>query len=157
MSRLNAVARAFRIVELLAGRYFDGAANRDLAVALGVSTVNICRDLAHLEALGYARKLDNGRWSLTPKILAWSQNFTTHYQNMQNRMSVAAAAMQLRRILAASGAAWAEKHMEHLMRTYPDGMVPADELDGLAERFLRPSAVVDFDTAAPMRVAGGAA
>jgi DNA-binding IclR family transcriptional regulator len=97
MSRLNAVARSHRIVELLARQYFDGAANKELAEALHVSPVNISRDLAQLEALGYARKLENGRWSLTPKPVAVYQSFTTHYQNMQNRMAEAG-----RNILAAS-------------------------------------------------------
>ena len=97
MNRLNAVARSHRIVELLAGRYFDGAANKELAEALRTSTPNISRDLAQLEALGYARKLDNGRWSLTPKPVSIFQSFTTHYQNMQTRMAEAG-----RNILASS-------------------------------------------------------
>jgi len=97
MSRLNAVARSHRIVELLASRFFDGAANKELAAALKVSTVNISRDLAQLEALGYARKLENGRWSLTPKPIAIMQAYTTHYQNMQTRMAEAS-----RNVMAAS-------------------------------------------------------
>ena len=87
MDRLNAVARSHRIVALLAGRYFDGAANSELAQELGVSRANISHDLAQLEAIGYARKLENGRWSLTPKPMAVFQTFTTHHQNIQSRMA----------------------------------------------------------------------
>jgi DNA-binding IclR family transcriptional regulator len=97
MSRLNAVARSLKIVELLAGRYFDGAANKELAEALGVSRVYISRDLKQLENLGYTRKLENGRWSLTTKPLVIMQTFTTNYQNMQNRMAEAS-----RNIMASS-------------------------------------------------------
>ena len=97
MSKLNAVARSHRIVELLAGRYFDGAANKELAEELHTIAVNISRDLAQLERIGYARKLENGRWALTAKPLAVMQSFTTHYQNTQSRLAEAG-----RNILATS-------------------------------------------------------
>ncbi len=87
--RADAVTRSHRIVELLAGRYFDGAANNELAEALKESRANISRDLARLEAIGYARKLGNGRWSLTSRPLSVMQNFTNHYQRMQDRMAEA--------------------------------------------------------------------
>ena len=64
MSKFNAVARSHKIVELLAGN-IEGFANRDIAETLKVSKVNISRDLAQLESLGYAVKRENGRWYLT--------------------------------------------------------------------------------------------
>jgi transposase InsO family protein len=71
-------------------------------------------------------------------------------------LSIAEAAMRLRRSLAGRGMAWAEKHMDHLMAAYPGGAVPVEDLDGLAELFLHQATVVEFE-AMPLRIAGGAA
>jgi hypothetical protein len=83
----DAVRRSHKIVELLAGRYFDGAGNKDIAAAVKTSTVNSCRDMALLESLGYARKLDNGLWGLTTKPLSIMQSYHNHYNNLQARMA----------------------------------------------------------------------
>lgn len=82
-----AVRRSHKIVELLAARFFDGMTNKELADAVGTSAVNVCRDLATLEAIGYARKQENGRWALTSRPLAVMQSYTNHSQNLQNRMA----------------------------------------------------------------------
>ena len=93
----GAVCRSHKIVELLAGRFFDGMSNREIADAVKTSAVNASRDMALLESLGYARKLDNGRWGLTIKPLAIMQSYHTHYENLQGRM-----AATTRNILAAA-------------------------------------------------------
>ena len=77
-------------------------------------------------------------------------------------LTIAAAAMRLRRTLADAGTAWAESHMDMLMRAYPGGMVPEDDLKGLAQRMLAPpdeaGAGVGAEDFQPMQsVAGGAA
>ena len=95
----NAAARrSHRIVELLASRYFDGMSNRELAEALSTSAVNVSRDMATLEELGYARKLDSGRWSLSSRPLAVMQAYYAHYQQLHERM-----AETTRNIVAAAG------------------------------------------------------
>lgn len=83
----DAVSRSHKIVELLAGRFFDGLSNREIADAVQASTVNVSRDMARLERLGYARKLDNGRWGLTTKPLAIMQSYHAHCENLQGRMA----------------------------------------------------------------------
>jgi DNA-binding IclR family transcriptional regulator len=93
----NAVRRSHRLVELLAGRFFDGAANKALAADVGTSPTNITRDLQTLADIGYARRLENGLWALTPKPLAVMQTFSNHYQTMQTRLAEAG-----QNILAAS-------------------------------------------------------
>lgn len=82
-----ATRRSHRIVELLAGRFFDGMTNKDLAAAVGTSAVNMCRDLATLENLGYVRKLENGCWGLTTKPLIIMKRYANHYESLQERMA----------------------------------------------------------------------
>ncbi|MDR2054558.1 MAG: hypothetical protein LBQ10_01610 [Desulfovibrio sp.] len=83
----NAVCRTLKIIELLAGRYFEGASTGEIAQAVKTSKANASRDMAQLEKLGWARKLDNGRWSLTSKPLAITQSYHNHYNNLQARMA----------------------------------------------------------------------
>jgi DNA-binding IclR family transcriptional regulator len=95
----KAVKRSHMIVELLAGRYFDGLSNKELAGLLKVSAANISRDLSQLADLGYARKLENGRWGLTTRPLAVMQSYITHYNNIEARMketgrNIASAALR---------------------------------------------------------------
>ena len=70
-------------------------------------------------------------------------------------LTIAGAAMRLKRALAESGVAWTEAHMEHLVRAYPDGLVPEEDLQNLARQML-PAKVTQFE-AAPARAACGAA
>ena len=81
-----AVRRSHKIVELLAGRFFDGMSNKDIAEALGVSPPMSSRDMDILEDMGYARKLPNGRWALTPKTLAVYRAYALHYEETQSRL-----------------------------------------------------------------------
>lgn len=70
-------------------------------------------------------------------------------------LTIVGAAMRLKRALAEAGVAWEERHMEMLMRAYPNAAVPEDDLKDLARRML-PVNVMEFE-ATPMRAAGGAA
>jgi DNA-binding IclR family transcriptional regulator len=84
---------------MLAREYFTGLSNKDLAKSLKTSAANVSRDLGHLADLGYAHKLDNGRWSLTTKPLAIYQAFTNHFNDLDVRMkesvrNINAAAMR---------------------------------------------------------------
>lgn len=81
-----AVRRSHRIVELLAGRFFDGMSNSEVAEAVGASRPNTARDLAVLEDIGLAHKLDNGRWALTTRALAVYRAFALNHERLQARM-----------------------------------------------------------------------
>ena len=83
----NAVRRSHKIVELLAGRYFDGLSTKEIAAAVRTSAANASRDMGLLADLGYAHKLENGRWSLTTKPLALMQAYQSHYQSLQSKMT----------------------------------------------------------------------
>lgn len=87
MTPPTATARALRIVEILASRYYDGLSNKEIAQALGTSAPNAHRDMQVLEKAGWARRLESGRWSLTSKPLQIMQAYTTHAANIQGRMA----------------------------------------------------------------------
>ena len=61
--------------------------NREIADAVKTSAVNASRDMALLESLGYARKLDNGRWGLTIKPLAIMRTYENHFNELQSRIA----------------------------------------------------------------------
>jgi DNA-binding IclR family transcriptional regulator len=84
---LSAVSRSHKIVELLAGRCFDGLTNKELARALNTSAANVSRDLRALEHLGYVQQLEAGRrWTLTTRPLGIMEAYSRHYQALQDRM-----------------------------------------------------------------------
>jgi DNA-binding IclR family transcriptional regulator len=83
----NAVRRSHQIVKLLAGRYFHGISIKELAQEMRTSAANASRDMGLLADIGYAHKLENGRWSLTIRPMAIMQAFETHYQQLQNQMT----------------------------------------------------------------------
>ena len=87
MSTPNGTARALRIIEILASRYYDGLSNKEIAQALGTSTPVAHRDIRVLEEAGWAKRLESGRWSLTTKPLQVMQAYTNHAGNIQGRMA----------------------------------------------------------------------
>ena len=87
MSTPNGTARALRIIEILASRYYDGLSNKEIATTLKTSAANASRDMHALAEIGWARKLESGRWSLTSKPLQIMQAYSTHAQNIQSRMA----------------------------------------------------------------------
>ena len=99
MPKRNAVARALKILELLAGHFADGLSNKEIAEALDTSAVNASRDMALLGELGWAKKMDTGRWVLSVKQLAIARSYAQQLDNLQSRMAeternIAAAAMR---------------------------------------------------------------
>ena len=83
-----AVRRSHKIVELLAGRCFDGLTNKELAKALSTTPTNISRDLQALADLGYVQQLEVGRrWTLTARPLAVMHAYAQHLNAMQDRMA----------------------------------------------------------------------
>lgn len=83
----NATARALRTLEILATCYFDGLGTNELATRLGTNATNACRAAQALEEIGWARKLENGRWGMTVKPLAIMQAYSNQAQQIQARMA----------------------------------------------------------------------
>jgi DNA-binding IclR family transcriptional regulator len=70
----------------LAGHEIEGLAPSELASALHTSASNVTRDLANLREAGYAEKLDNDRWRLTPRIVQISLAASTAFTRAQDRL-----------------------------------------------------------------------
>ena len=68
--RLNQLTRCIRIVTKLAPEIISGLSVTELAEKTGLAAAVVCRDLEALREIGWAQKLDIGRWSLTTKPIA---------------------------------------------------------------------------------------
>lgn len=77
--------RALRLTEALFGAVVDGATNRELEQATGYSPSNVSRDLRLLEQAGWARRLGNGRWTLTEKPAALLKVYQFHLEALAER------------------------------------------------------------------------
>lgn len=71
----------------LAGHEIEGLAPSELATALRTSASNVTRDLANLREAGYAEKLDNERWRLTPHIVQISLAAGRAFTDAQDRLN----------------------------------------------------------------------
>ena len=83
----NATTRTLRMVEIMASHVLEGISNGELASLLKTHKANVSRDLTSLEASGWAHKLDNGRWALTPKPLAIARAYGQAVESSQLRMT----------------------------------------------------------------------
>lgn len=83
---MNATTRTLKILEIMASHVLDGISNSELSARLKSHKANISRDLATLESAGWAHKLDNGRWALTPKPLALSRAYAQQVEASQLRL-----------------------------------------------------------------------
>lgn len=87
MAKAPQTERCFIIMETLFQRVLDGMSNKEIADATGYGAVNVCRDMAILETLGYARKLPTDRWALTVKPVALMRSYQLHMDEMSRRAS----------------------------------------------------------------------
>lgn len=92
--------RALKIVEVLFRAVLDGMSNKEVAGATGYSAANVCRDLQTLEAAGWVRKLENGRWAISEKPVALMKMYQLYMGELAERgrnfeMRVTAQARQM--------------------------------------------------------------
>lgn len=92
-------ARILRVLFALKGHSLNGLSNTDLAKALNESPATINRVLNTMVAEGAAKKLENGRYALSVKVLGLSQSLWIELDNGQSRIddlkhSVLASARQ---------------------------------------------------------------
>ena len=90
----SAAQRALRIAELLFGRVLDGYSNKEIADALGYSACNVSRDLETLRSMGWAEKLDTGRWALTTKPVALMRKYQDYMADLSARRDAFDARVQ---------------------------------------------------------------
>jgi len=79
------VGRCLRIIEKLCCNALGGISNKDLAHDLGTSPANVSRDVDLLIALGWAERLDGGRYAATVKPLSIMRLFQLHMADATSR------------------------------------------------------------------------
>lgn len=77
--------RCFKIFEELCKHALDGMSNKELATALKTSPANISRDVDLLASLGWAEKLENGRYAVTIKPLSIMRLYQLHIADVTAR------------------------------------------------------------------------
>lgn len=68
--RQNQLSRCIRLVTALAPHIVSGLSVTELAQKTGLQTAVVCRDMEELKAVGWAQRLESGRWALTTKPIA---------------------------------------------------------------------------------------
>jgi DNA-binding IclR family transcriptional regulator len=80
-------ARILRVLFAMKGHSLHGVSNGDLAKHLGESPSTINRLLNTMVEEGAAKKLDNGRYALSVKVLGLSQALWDELDRGQSRIS----------------------------------------------------------------------
>ncbi len=82
----NVTRRALKLIKALQGKTFVGASVTELSQELGVSMVNTSRDLADLQAEGFATRREDGRWQLSISLLQIAMSYQDEYQRINARI-----------------------------------------------------------------------
>ena len=69
-TRQNQLSRCVSLMTALAPHIVSGLSVTDLAEKNGIAPPVVCRDMESLKAVGWAQKLETGRWALTTKPIA---------------------------------------------------------------------------------------
>lgn len=68
--RQNQLSRCVALMTALAPHIVSGLSITELAEKTGLPAAVVCRDMESLKAVGWAQKLETGRWALTTKPIA---------------------------------------------------------------------------------------
>lgn len=68
--RQNQLTRCVALMTALAPHIVAGLSVTELAQKTGLQSAVVCRDMDSLAAVGWAEKLESGRWSLTTRPIA---------------------------------------------------------------------------------------
>ena len=68
--RKNQLSRCVTLMTALAPHIVAGLSVTELARKTGIQVAVVCRDMDSLAAVGWAEKLESGRWSLTTKPIS---------------------------------------------------------------------------------------
>lgn len=98
--RKSQLERCIALATALAPHIVAGLSVGELGARCGLSAPVVCRDMAALAALGWAQRLDNGRWSLTTRPIALAEACalalkTAHERQEDFRHNVKAGAYRL--------------------------------------------------------------
>lgn len=68
--RQNQLSRCVSLMTALAPHIISGLSVTELAGKTGLPAAVVCRDMDSLAAVGWAQKLETGRWALTTRPIA---------------------------------------------------------------------------------------
>ena len=68
--RQNQLSRCVSLITALAPHIVGGLSVSELTKKAGLPAAVVCRDMESLKAVGWAQKLESGRWALTTKPIA---------------------------------------------------------------------------------------
>lgn len=69
-TRQNQLSRCVSLITALAPHIVSGLSVTELTGKTGLPAAVVCRDMDSLAAVGWAQKLETGRWALTTKPIA---------------------------------------------------------------------------------------
>lgn len=78
--KVNSQERIIVAVQLLCENHVTGLTNKELAVQVGTSQANICRDLDILQNAEWVVRDTKGRWRLSPRFGGLAGQIAKSYQ-----------------------------------------------------------------------------
>ena len=79
--------RLLKVLKSLKGQAVTGISNKDIADVLGLSPVDVSRDLEDLIEEGLAIKLDNGRFAHSVQMIQIAQAYATQIARIQGQIT----------------------------------------------------------------------
>lgn len=79
--------RLLKVLKALKGQAVTGISNKDIADVLGLSPVDVSRDLEDLIEEGLAIKLDNGRFAHSVQMIQIAQAYATQISRIQGQIT----------------------------------------------------------------------
>ena len=80
MEKITSQERLLAEIQALAANHYEGMSNKELAVLVGTSESNICRDMAVFEKYKFISKNDKGRLRLSPEFGGLSGQIMKSYR-----------------------------------------------------------------------------
>jgi len=79
--------RILKVILALAGRELSGLAPGEIAKGLDITPSCVTRDLANLQAAGFAEPIaETGRWRLGPKLVQIAVSFAQELNNRRSQL-----------------------------------------------------------------------
>lgn len=85
--KYSAQERLCAEIRMLCENHVNGLANKELAVSVGTSEANVCRDLDVLKKFRWVIRDDKSRWHLSPEFGGISGQIIKSYQKAKLRLS----------------------------------------------------------------------
>ena len=80
MEKITSQERLLAEIQALAANHYEGMSNKELAVLVGTSESNICRDMAVFEKYKFVSRSEKGRLRLSPEFGGLSGQIMKSYR-----------------------------------------------------------------------------